>query len=197
MREILSRMLKLDREGRRFVVATVVSTHGSTPQVVGARLVVDDSGTLTGTLGGGCVEGDAIAEARRRLVEGGASLREYQLTEPLAWDTGLVCGGTMWIYIEPDRDALAPEFSARLASAMSEGSTRPIAFATKLRVAGRTVSAEGHCLIESGGADELLGEPLSASARVIVTDAFDRGVPRVVPIAEGREVLVEPIVGRP
>jgi xanthine/CO dehydrogenase XdhC/CoxF family maturation factor len=56
------------------VVATVVRTHGSTPQVVGSRLIVDDLDRLTGTLGG-CVEGDAILEARRLLAEGGSSLR--------------------------------------------------------------------------------------------------------------------------
>src|SRR5438105_2392753 len=103
MRDTLARMLELEREGRRFVVATVVRTQGSTPQVVGARLIVDDRDERSGTLGGGCVEGDAISEARRVLEHGGSSLRAYELTEPLAWDTGLVCGGTMWIHIEPDR----------------------------------------------------------------------------------------------
>src|SRR4051812_25375609 len=100
-------MAELDREGRRFVVATVVRTHGSTPQVVGSRLIVDDLGRLTGTLGGGCVEGDAILEARRLLVEGGSSLQAYDLTEPIAWDTGIVCGGTTWINIEVGAGAAA------------------------------------------------------------------------------------------
>ena len=54
---------------RRFVAATVVRTQGSTPQVVGARLIVDDRDEYSGTLGGGCVEGDAITEARRLLAE--------------------------------------------------------------------------------------------------------------------------------
>ena len=94
-------MAELEREGRPFAVCTVVRTVGSTPQVVGAKLLVDDLGRLTGTLGGGCVEGDAFVEAKRVLANGGASLREYELTEDLAWDTGLVCGGTMWIAIEP------------------------------------------------------------------------------------------------
>src|SRR6266487_3307840 len=106
MRETLERVAELERAGRRFVVATVVRTHGSTPQVAGARLVVDEGGQIAGTLGGGCVEGDAISEARRLLIEGGSSLRAYDLTEPLAWDTGLLCGGTMWIHIEPGREAL-------------------------------------------------------------------------------------------
>src|SRR5919204_3769263 len=106
MREIYARMAELEREGRRFAVCTVVRTVGSTPQVVGAKLLVDDLGRLTGTLGGGCVEGDAFEEAKRVLESGDTSLREYELTEDLAWDTGLVCGGTMWISIEPGDRAL-------------------------------------------------------------------------------------------
>src|SRR5256886_4023441 len=100
VRAIYARMAELEREGRRFAVCTVVRTIGSTPQVVGAKLLVDDLGRLTGTLGGGCVEGDAFEEAKRVLENGEVSLREYELTEDLAWDTGLVCGGTMWIALE-------------------------------------------------------------------------------------------------
>jgi len=190
-------MLDLDREGRRFVVATVVRTQGSTPQVVGARLVVDEAGGISGTLGGGCVEGDAIAEARRRLAEGGSSLRAYELTEPLAWDTGLVCGGTMWIYIEPDREALAPEFAAQLAAGLRDGAARPIAFGTRLRLTGRTLAAEGHAVVERGTRDELDGITLEGRARELFEDAFRRGVARTVPLPEGREILLEPIVTRP
>src|SRR2546425_11368230 len=100
MREIFARMAELEREGRRFAVATVVRTTGSTPQVVGAKLLVDDLGRLVGTLGGGCVEGDAFVEAKHVIETGEPSLREYELTEDLAWGTGLVCGGSMGISIE-------------------------------------------------------------------------------------------------
>src|SRR3989449_11205974 len=94
-------MAELEREGRRFAIATVVRTVGSTPQVVGAKLLVDDLGRLMGTLGGGCVEGDAFVEAKRVIETGEQSLREYELTEDLAWDTGLVCGGAIWVSSEP------------------------------------------------------------------------------------------------
>src|SRR2546425_12760183 len=99
MREIFARMAELEREGRRFAVATVVRTIGSTPQVVGAKLLVDDLGRLVGTLGGGCVEGDAFVEAKRVIETGDSSLREYELTEELAWDTGLVCGGAKGVQV--------------------------------------------------------------------------------------------------
>ena len=102
------RMAELAAARRRFALATVVRTHGSTPQVVGAKLVVTDAEDERpfGTLGGGCVEADAILSARGVLASGDRSLREYQLTEDLAWNTGLVCGGTMWILAERGDTAL-------------------------------------------------------------------------------------------
>lgn len=202
MRDTLARMLELERAGRKFVAATVVRTQGSTPQVAGARLILDDTGAMSGTLGGGCVEGDAVAEAQRILAEGGSSLRAYELTEPLAWDTGLVCGGTMWIHIEPGDMALggpsalsgaegwAERLRARLAGS---GKERPIAFGTRLKVQGRTVEADGHCLIERVAEDD----GMTARARQLLADAFERGVARLVPLDESREILVEPIVERP
>ena len=193
MRDALARMLELARDGRRFAAATVVRTQGSTPQVVGARLIVDDRGGVSGTLGGGCVEGDAIAEAQRVLEHGGASLRAYELTEPLAWDTGLVCGGTMWIYIEPGAATLAGEWTERLRARLDDSDSEPAAFGTRLRVQGQTVTAEGHCLIER--ADDAVG--LNERAKRLLTEAFERGVARLVPLDAGHELLVEPIVARP
>jgi len=193
MRETLQRMLDLEREGRRFVVATVVRTQGSTPQVVGARLIVDDRDQRVGTLGGGCVEGDAISEARRVLVEGGSSLRAYELTEPLAWDTGLVCGGTMWIHIEQDALALRGEWADRLQESLEHPGRQPVALGTRLHISGKTVAAEGHCLIERAEDTDRLTD----RARRVLVDAFERGVPRLVPIDETHEMLVEPVVERP
>lgn len=194
MRETLERMIELERQGRRFVAATVVRTKGSTPQVVGARLVVDDQDRITGTLGGGCVEGDAISEARRVLTTGDSSLRAYDLTEPLAWDTGLVCGGTMWIHIEPDTAVMGGEWAQQLRESLTDtGRSAPLAFGTRLRVQGRTIEADGHCLIER--AEQ--AAQLSGRAGEALADAFDRGVARLVPIDEGHELLIEPIVAQP
>lgn len=86
--------------GERLALATIVATRGSTPQKVGARILVhSDSGSL-GTLGGGAVEAEAVREAALRLGRGDAVLREYTLaTGTDEW--GLACGGTMVVFIEP------------------------------------------------------------------------------------------------
>src|SRR5688500_12353254 len=106
---LYARMAARRAAGQRFAVATVVRTAGSTPQVAGATLVLGEGEPLraaVGTLGGGCVEADAIETAQSILQPGGRSLRAYELTEELAWNTGLVCGGTMWILGQRDDQAL-------------------------------------------------------------------------------------------
>jgi xanthine dehydrogenase accessory factor len=193
MRDHLVRMFDLRREGRRFVVATVVRTQGSTPQVAGAKVIVDDRDRLDGTLGGGCVEGDAVLDARRILVDGGSSLKAYDLTEPLAWDTGLVCGGTMWIHIEPGEAVLSGDVGARLASAVGP-SPEPIALTTELVIEGRRVAANGHDVIDRAAAARM---EVDDRARRALSDAFDGGVARTIALGQGRELLVEPILARP
>jgi xanthine dehydrogenase accessory factor len=101
MREIFARMAELEREGRRFAVATVVRTTGSTPQVVGAKLLVDDLGRLVGTLGGGCVEADVWQAAREVMESEKPRTLKFDLNQDPKYDTGLVCGGTLEVFVEP------------------------------------------------------------------------------------------------
>ncbi|HYY54851.1 MAG TPA: XdhC family protein [Candidatus Dormibacteraeota bacterium] len=198
MREILERAAKLRAEGRPFAVATVVRTTGSTPQVVGAKLLADDLGRLVGTLGGGCVEADAVDEAKRVLETGTPSLRDYELTEDLAYDTGLVCGGTMWIAIEHGREALRAAQRDLLDDllAASRGGA-PVALATLLAKRGREYASAGRILVESDGtATGSLGafdERAIAHAR----EALARGTAQVVPLDDAHELLVEPVTSRP
>ena len=193
-------MAELEREGRRFAVCTVVRTVGSTPQVVGAKLLVDDLGRLTGTLGGGCVEGDAFEEAKRVLDTGDVSLREYELTEDLAWDTGLVCGGTMWISIEPGERALllgGRDLLGDVLAASSGG--KPVALATLLRREGKDFRPTGKLFVETdGGTGGSLGDDaLDARATEAALDALRQATPRTIALDDAHELLIEPIVTKP
>lgn len=200
MRALYARMAELEREGRPFAVATVVRTSGSTPQVVGAKMVIDDLGRTYGTLGGGCVEADAFEEASRILAEGGSSLREYELTEDLAWDTGLVCGGTMWIHVEPGAGALTIGGRDLLGDVLAASSTgRPIALATLLRHADRAIVPAGRLWVEQAGAGGgSLGDPaLDERARALAREALRAGSARTVALDPDHELLVEPVVATP
>lgn len=200
---LFGRMAELEQTGRPFALATVVRTQGSTPQVVGAKLLVsgdDARGKAAGTLGGGCVEADAIAEARKVLREGGRSLRAHALTEDLAWNTGLVCGGTMWILAERGDDALSiggRSVAPDLARAADGGP--PLAMATLLHRRGRDVSFGGRAFVDAaGGVIGTLGDAtLDGQAASAAIDQLPHGTPRVVPIDGERELLIDPVSGRP
>ena len=102
MKEVFEDAVEKLGKGEPVVVATVIRTKGSTPQKPGAKLLVRQDGSGTGTLGGGCVEGDIWFAAKQLMQRGGAAeYKEYELNEELAAEDGLVCGGTMYFLIDP------------------------------------------------------------------------------------------------
>jgi len=90
----------LDR-GEPAALVTIVSTTGSTPQRVGAKMLVFGDGRIVGTIGGGCYENDAFWKAREAITARKPQLLHYELSDDFAQETGLVCGGQMDVYIEP------------------------------------------------------------------------------------------------
>ncbi len=88
-------------EGRPVALVTVVRAQGSTPQRVGARMLVFEDGAILGTIGGGCYEQDACGKARLALATGRSTLAHYDLNDDFAEDQGLVCGGQMDVFIDP------------------------------------------------------------------------------------------------
>jgi xanthine dehydrogenase accessory factor len=90
----------LDR-GESAALVTIVATTGSTPQRVGAKMLVFASGRTVGTIGGGCYENDAFWKAREAITARRPQLVHYELSDDFAQETGLVCGGQMDVYIEP------------------------------------------------------------------------------------------------
>lgn len=86
--------------GERVVVATVAETRGSTPQRCGAKMLFFENGETAGTVGGGCVEAEVWAEAREAMRSAESKLHHFKLTADEASEEGMVCGGTMDIFIE-------------------------------------------------------------------------------------------------
>lgn len=89
-----------NERGERVVVATVAHTRGSTPQQRGAKMLFFQSGEVTGTVGGGCIEAEVWAEAQAAMRSGESRLHHFSLTADEASEEGMVCGGTMEIFIE-------------------------------------------------------------------------------------------------
>src|ERR1700752_2117952 len=87
--------------GDEVAVVTIVSATGSTPQRVGAKMLVFGDGRTVGTIGGGCYENDAFGKARHAIATRAPQLVHYELDDDFAQETGLICGGQMDVYIEP------------------------------------------------------------------------------------------------
>ena len=87
--------------GEEAAIVTIVSSNGSTPQRVGAKMLVFGDGRIVGTVGGGCYEHDAIGVAKQVLASRKARTVKYDLNDDFAEETGLVCGGQMEVFIEP------------------------------------------------------------------------------------------------
>lgn len=99
--DIFESVARLRREGRRGVLATVVSTRGSTPGKETMRLLVHEDGTFTGSVGGGCVEAEVVADALEVLASDQPRRATYRLTERETGDEGLACGGELEVFLEP------------------------------------------------------------------------------------------------
>jgi xanthine dehydrogenase accessory factor len=99
--EVFRALTETLERGEKAAVVTIVSSRGSTPQRVGAKMVVFPDGTTVGTIGGGCYENDAIGKARLAMETLTPVLASYDLNEDMAAESGLICGGRMEVFIDP------------------------------------------------------------------------------------------------
>jgi xanthine dehydrogenase accessory factor len=99
--DLYEEIVKLRREGRRGAVATIVNVRGSIPSFKTAKMLVRDDGSIVGTIGGGCVEGEVWQAARQVMESEKPRTLSFDLNQDPKYDTGLVCGGTLEIFVEP------------------------------------------------------------------------------------------------
>ena len=99
--DVLSAAARWQDEGLKVALATVIATWGSSPRPVGSQLAVDERGRMVGSVSGGCIEGAVMHEAQGVMAGGGTKLLEYGVTDEMAWEVGLACGGAVRVYVEP------------------------------------------------------------------------------------------------
>jgi xanthine dehydrogenase accessory factor len=85
------------------VLATVVATRKSSPRPVGSKLLITEDGQLEGSVSGGCVESDVVLAAQEVLAGGAPRLITYGITDEMAFEIGLPCGGEIDVFVEPLR----------------------------------------------------------------------------------------------
>jgi len=98
---IYEEIVQLRREGLRGALATIVARKGSTPRKDAAKMLIYEDGRRTGTIGGGCTEAEVCREALTVMRTDRPQLLKFDLSGDDAEDGGLICGGTMEVYVEP------------------------------------------------------------------------------------------------
>jgi xanthine dehydrogenase accessory factor len=86
--------------GETVALVTILETKGSTPQKAGAKMVVGKDGRMRGTVGGGCVESEILWRAQRAIEERRSEIGTYDFNADEE-ENGLICGGSMKVFIEP------------------------------------------------------------------------------------------------
>src|SRR5271167_250922 len=99
--DIYEEIVKLQQAGHRGAVATIVNVRGSIPSFKSAKMLVRDDGSIVGTIGGGCVEADVWQAAREVMESERPRTLTFDLNQDPKYDTGLVCGGTLEVFVEP------------------------------------------------------------------------------------------------
>ena len=99
--DIYEEIVALRRQGRRGALATIINVRGSIPSFNTAKMLVRDDGSIVGTIGGGCVEAEVWQAAREVMEEEKPRTLTFNLNQNPKYDTGLVCGGTLEVYVEP------------------------------------------------------------------------------------------------
>jgi xanthine dehydrogenase accessory factor len=176
----------LDEYGQA-ALATVVSTWGSAPVPVGGQLVVAPGDRFEGSVSGGCVEADVIAEAADVMATGRPKLLEFGVQEETAWRAGLPCGGTIKVLLEPlersrDRDYLGAVIAARrerkalvVVTELSTGIRHVFAAGSSMSsdIAARMAEGES-CLIERPEGQAFV-QALVPPVRIVIVGATHVG----------------------
>jgi xanthine dehydrogenase accessory factor len=196
----------LDEDGR-IALATVVGTWGSAPVGIGGQMVMAQDGRFEGSVSGGCVEGEVIAEAEDILASGEPKTLDFGVADETAWQVGLPCGGQIRVFVErlEKRDGL-PLIERALEA---RNGRRGLLVRTRLKDGHRDIFArEDHGLdpavrkrFESGESElemtpegEIFLHAMVPSARVLIIGATHIGqiLAQLVTMAGYEVVVIDP-----
>jgi len=109
MVEVFKKLLELIHKNQKSMLITVIESTGSTPREKGARMLVTESGRISGTIGGGTIEYLAEELGKICLEEKRSCTKDYNLAPNEVADLGMICGGQVKVlfqYIDPKQHEL-------------------------------------------------------------------------------------------
>jgi xanthine dehydrogenase accessory factor len=177
--------------GERCALATLVATSGSSPQNTGAKLLVLPNGSMSGTIGGGCMEAEARKVALECLRKNQTRLFSLRLDDDFGWDDGLICGGKVEIFINPLVERSVDAYRAALEASRRRERTVVATFLSG-ESAGASALIAGGAVAAGECPPNFAGALLSACASVMETGRETRRS-----LDESTDVYLEPILPRP
>lgn len=143
-------------QGQPVVLATVTETWGSAPRRPGAKLAFTPAGQIAGSVSGGCVEGEVIAQGQDALEAGEPRLLHFGVADETAWSVGLACGGELEVFVT----TLSPTVLAAAQQWLAAGQAGAVVTA----IDGPTEFVGRQILVDRQGVTGSLGAATGAAA---------------------------------
>src|SRR5437879_608121 len=182
MKELLPDIERWRDAGKKVAIATVVQAYGSAPRRPGAKMAIAEYGEFVGSGSGGCVENDVVEHAKQVLEEDHPRLVPYGISDEMAFNVGLACGGQIEVFIQPFGRAFPTE--------------KPVAFAYVVDGAGQ---GNGLLAWESGKHRGSLGQGDAFDDRVAeeATTRLREGKSGLISYDGGIKVFVDTYPSQP
>ncbi len=186
---------KLLQEGKKIVLARIITQVGSSPRAVGTKCIVLEDGSMKGTIGGGLLEHQVIERAKESLKEGKSAIMHFQLTGDEVAKTDMLCGGIVDVYLEPvfTDNAAARDIFKRISNFINEG--RKGVLLTLVSDGIMPEDETSRLLIEEDGST--MGEigTVSEEGKLRLAKFLEIKTPELTEIEKGKEsVFVEPFM---
>jgi xanthine dehydrogenase accessory factor len=189
--DIFEEIAKALEEEEQIMLATIISTTGSTPAAELSKMVVRDHGIRAiGTVGGGCLEAEVLTWARSLYETKKAKVVDFRLDEDNA-ESGLICGGSLSVLIEPVDRSLLPVLSKLISSRVGGEEGALVTVLKDERVAGKYFVTAGQTVEGPACSAEIEGVILDSAREVMKTHAVVRFR------EQDLEIVIEPVTGQP
>jgi xanthine dehydrogenase accessory factor len=210
-RDVLEQAMAWKGEGLAVATATVVSTWGSSPRPAGSQLAVNARGAFVGSVSGGCIEGAVVNEAMQVMADQRPRLLDFGVTNEMAWEVGLACGGRVQVFVEAldaplveqlladRRDKRAAVLCTRLPTGekrlIHPRSARPEGEAEAVFEAAVRAADQDQCVsLEQGEGASLFLQPHNPPLRLVLVGAVHIAQPlsQMAALAGFEVIVVDP-----
>jgi xanthine dehydrogenase accessory factor len=181
MNNIYQKLLEELKAGKPLVLATIVSTKGSSPQVPGVSALFSEEGLLFGTLGGGVLEARAQETAIESLKNQSSCFSNFGLYADISSPEEAICGGEADILFDADPGNHEEVFYLLIESMKKR---KPGVLRTSISRAGENRVRITRSWI---GKDRIFGEKTKKPGIAVdeeVKEAFAAGSPMLLPLRE-------------